>query len=88
MPLLHSGSSFCRRLPTSSRIHNIPASIPPAFGGALWLDSSPNAASSVFCQVSLRHTPWGPPDALLWTACLLDLAPYCQDMPPSFFGQP
>jgi hypothetical protein len=57
MPLLHGGSSSCRRRSISSWIHNLPGSIPSASGGAPRPDSGPYAASSVLRPASLRILP-------------------------------
>jgi hypothetical protein len=54
MPLLHGGSSSCRRWSISFWIHNLPGSFPSASGGAPLPDSVPYAASSVLRLASLR----------------------------------
>jgi hypothetical protein len=58
-----------------------------ACGGILLLDSGPYAAL-VLQKISLRHAPWGPPDAPLQTAFPLDLPPIILDVTPSFLGRP
>jgi hypothetical protein len=87
VPLLHDATPSCRRQPTSSGINSLLGSVPLALRVALRLDSGPYVASLALCQFSLRHVPWGPPDAPLQIPCTLKLAPCIPDVSPSFLGR-
>jgi hypothetical protein len=50
--ILHGGTPFCRRQPTSSWIHYFPGSFPSFSGGTSRPDSGPYAASSVPTGIS------------------------------------
>lgn len=85
--LLYSGSSSCCQWPVSSRIHNFPRSFPMADCSILQVDAGPCVTSSVLWQVSLSHTPWGPPKAPLEIPFLLHFPPSFLDRPHFFFSR-